>query len=294
MIINKIGSGAIALLLCGVWPAGSHAQDKPSMSVSLTYNTINNNIPYLVLSAKVKTDGKFRPVKGQAFDLYLDKDSSGKGANLIGKITTNEQGLAGATIPPTLEAAWKANTAHTFVATSAANKDVDASNTEISISKARLVIDTAADKNVKAVVSEYKNGAWVPVKGVELKLAVKRQGADLPISEEQSYTTDSLGQVTAEFKRLDVPGDEKGNIVLVGKIEDNDQYGNMRVEQSVNWGKKFVVDQNFFHRALWASRFHSPFWLVFMAYSIIVGVWGTVIYLIFMLVKIKKLGKHHK
>ncbi len=156
---------------------------------------------------------------------------------------------------------------------------------------AKLTIDTAGDKNVVAVLSEYKAGSWVPVKGVDIKLAIKRTGGDLQIGDDQSYTTDSLGQAKGEFKKLKMPGDAAGNIVLVAKVEDNDQYGNLRVEKAIPWGDKFVPTTDFYHRALWASRFHSPLWLLIMAYSSIIAVWGTLIYLVFLLIKNKEAGE---
>ena len=292
-IINSISFGAVIMLLTGLGfgPVNAQESAKSPMVVSLAYTTINNSIPYVTVTAKTKIDGKFRPVKSQEFKLFLDKDSSGKGLTAIGKVLTNDKGEAGAVISPALEKEWKANPNHTFIATSDKNKDFDETSTEISIAKARLVLDTADDKNVTAVFSEFKDNNWVPVKGVEIKIAYKRLLGDLGISDEQSYTTDSLGQVKAEVKRLGLPGDNKGNITLVAKVEDNDKYGNMRVEKTIPWGTKFEVDNNFFRRALWASRFHSPFWLVFLAYSIIITVWGTLIYLFVLILKIRKLGK---
>ena len=294
IIINSICLGAIFSLsnIFGTNVAFAQGAAKKSLSVSLAYSTVNNNIPFVVITAKSKIDGKFKPIKGIEYQVFLDKDSvSGKGIGAMGKAVTNDKGMVAVTINPALAQQWKSNPSHTFMATSVATKEFDESSAELTVGKSKIDLDTADDKNLVATFSEFKNNAWVPVKGIELKLGIKRQGADLQISDDQSYTTDSLGQVKAEFKRLGLPGDEKGNIILVAKVEDNDQYGNLRVEKTLPWGKKFSVDNNFFRRALWASRFHSPFWLVFMAYSIVIGVWGTIIYLIFLLIKIKKLGK---
>jgi hypothetical protein len=131
----------------------------------------------------------------------------------------------------------------------------------------------------------------VAVKGVELKVAVKRMDADLGVSETQTYTTDSTGTINAEFKRDGLPGDSKGNLILVAKVEDNDQYGNLSVEKSVPWGAIPSYQTNFFKRTLFARRGQSPLWLELLAYSIIVAVWAVLIYLILQLNKIKKLGR---
>ena len=294
-IINS-SIGIIFFLLSGIsgYKAVAQAKEKGPLKISIAYFTADNKFPWLAINAKSKIDGKFQPVAGVEVKLFLDKDSSGKGIGLIGKVVTNEKGKVTTDFPPSLEKIWKASPNHTFIAVTDKTKDFDETNTEISIVKSKITIDTAADKNVVATFSEFKNNEWVPVKGVEIKLGIKRQGGDLQIGEEQSYTTDSLGKVKGEFKKLGMPGDKTGNIVLVAKVEDNDQYGSLRIEKAEPWGVKFVANDDFFQRALWGSQFHSPFWLVFMAYSIVIGVWGTIVYLIFLLLKIKKLGKEEE
>ena len=81
-------------------------------------------------------------------------------------------------------------------------------------------------------------------------------------------------------------------IIEPAKLTDNDQFGNILVEKTEAWGVKLKPDENFFkQRTLWSTNSHTPFWLLFMAYFIIIVVWGTIIYLVFQIVKIKKLGK---
>ena len=291
-IINNCAA-VVFLLISGLtgYKATAKEGEKGPLKVTISYFALDNKLPYLTVNAKSKIDGKFQPVGGASIKLYLDKDSTGRPLGLIATVVTGEKGKAAADIPASLEKIWKASTSHTFIAVTGKTKDFDETSTELAIAKARITIDTADDKNVVAVVSEFKDNQWVPVKGVEVKLGIKRLGGELQIGEEQSYTTDSLGRVKGEFKKLGMPGDKTGNIILVAKVEDNDTYGNLRMEKTEPWGVKFVANDDFFQRALWGSQFHSPFWLVFLAYSIVIGVWGTIIYLIFLIIKIKKLGK---
>ncbi len=286
----------VFILFSGFAPFTAKAQDseKNPLLVKLSYFSNDNKSQYLIVNAKTKVAGKFQPVKGTAIKLFLDKDSTGKGIGLIATVITDEKGKGVTNFPPSLEKIWKASPNHTFIAITDKSQQFDETNTELSIVKARITVDTADDKNVTATFSEFKGDNWVPVKGVEIKMGIKRFGGDLQIGEEQSYTTDSLGHVKGEFKKAGLPGDQSGNIVIVAKVEDNEQYGNLRIEKVVPWGVKFVADKDFFHRALWGSQFHSPVWLVFMAYSIIITVWGTLIYLVFLLIKIKKLGQEEK
>jgi len=295
IIINR--TIALSMLLLSLISATVRAQDdeKSPLVVNLSYFTSNNNMQYVAVTAKSKISGKFQPVKGAEVKLYLDKDSSGKPMGFIGKVVTGEKGRAASNIPPALAQLWKSNVNHTFVAVTDKTKLYDATTTELAVAKARITIDTAEDKNLTATFSEYKGNIWVPVKGVDIKLCIKRLGGDLPISDKDSYTTDSTGKVSGEFKRDKLPGDKDGNLILVAKVEDNDTYGNLRVEKPIQWGAKFVAPNDFFSKsALWGSRFHSPIWLVFLAYSIVITVWGILLYLVILLVRIKKLGKQEE
>jgi hypothetical protein len=122
-------------------------------------------------------------------------------------------------------------------------------------------------------------------------LSVKRLLGNLSVGDKETYTSDSAGVSTAEFQRDSMPGDQKGNIILVAQVVDNDNYGNLAVEKSVNWGTPIKPMKDFFaQRALWSIRTQTPLWQLFIVYSIVIGVWGTFIYLIFQVFKIKKLG----
>ncbi|NBU53720.1 MAG: CBS domain-containing protein [Alphaproteobacteria bacterium] len=145
-------------------------------------------------------------------------------------------------------------------------------------------------KIITAKLLTMVDSIWKPMAGVEMVLAVKRLDGNLNISETATYTTDTAGLVTGEFKRDSLPGDTKGNLVLVANIIDNDVYGNIIAETSVPWGKPLVYTTNYNHRSLFARRGHSPIWLELLAYGIIILVWGVIIYLGFQIRNIIKLG----
>ena len=261
---------------------------KNDLLLSLGYFNTNNQTQYLSAKAKTKIDGKFQMVPGINLSFYITNDSSK--ANLLGTAVTDARGNAYLLIPPAAQAEWKKSVKQSFVAVSTASKLYDESKANVQVTKAKLKIDTAADKKINVIALELKDTTWVPVKGVELKVAVKRMGGDLNVSETQTYTTDSTGTISAEYKRDSLAGDAKGNLVLIAKVEDNDTYGNLSVEQTVPWGNKTEYVSAYDKRTLFARRGHSPIWLELMAYSIVVAVWGVLIYLIGQIRKIKALG----
>ena len=166
---------------------------------------------------------------------------------------------------------------------------------EFTITKSKIIIDTTNEggvRNITASVMKLENETWVPAADVEMKIGVVRMDKSiLSAGDEATYTTDSTGIATVEFKKDSLPGDLKGNIVLAASVEDNDELGNLLIEKPVSWGVAVKEDKSFFaHRALWTNRSKTPYWLLIMAYSIAIGVWSTILYLIFQLIKLKKLG----
>ena len=86
---------------------------------------------------------------------------------------------------------------------------------------------------------------------------------------------------------------QKGDIVLVARVDNNELFGNLLVKKVVPWGKPTVANDTFFtKRSLWATRDKAPIWLIVMAYSIIAAVWAVLIYLVIQLFKIRKLGRN--
>jgi len=259
--------------------------------VTLRYFNENNSLQYLLLTAVAKTDMGVMPQKGVDFSLYLDEQSA---ASLIGTAKTDMEGSAKYFIPPSLKSSWDSAAHHLFIAVANEGTDEEQSQ-ETEITKAQISIDTLNEEGVRSITAEVKkleNGEWVAVPDVEMKIGVKRLGGVLSGGDEPSYTTDENGMVQVEFTKENLPGDENGNLILRARVEDNDEVGNLIIEKQVPWGVQKNITKNFFEqRTLWSTRFHTPYWLLIIAYSIVLSVWGTLIYLVFQLIKIKKLGK---
>lgn len=259
--------------------------------VKLHYFNSNNRVQYLLLESILKTGKKSEPQRNKVFRLFLDKDQP---ENLITKVLTDTNGKAKAIIPPQLKGAWDSSSRHTFIVVAEATGKEKETTSEFAITKSRISIDTLSEEGVKSIsvqVMKYENNEWIPAKDVEMKIGVERLGGILSAADEDTYTTDSTGIAKGEFKKDSLPGDPQGNLILIAKVEDNDELGNLVAEKIVPWGVAVKQDNNFFNqRTLWSTRFKTPLWLLFMAYSIVIGVWGTIIYLVFQIIKLKKLG----
>ena len=281
------------LLLAGIICNGqdSTGNEKKELQLNVSYYQPQNNVPYLLVTTKTKVERKFIGVKDLKINVYLNDDSD---SNLIRSFQSMATGEERVYIPISLKGVWDAASSFTFIAVAAANKEFDETKGEAQVTRAKIEIDTNRvdeTKNVIVNVKQLQNGVWLPAKGVELKIAVKRSLGNLPIGDEETYTTDSTGSVSAEFKRDSLLGNAKGNFILIARTEDNENFGNLFAERNVNWGVAPIIDNSFNQRSLWATRNKTPIWLLALASSIVAGVWGTLIYLILQLIKIKKMGR---
>jgi len=218
------------LLLIGV--TRSNAQDsavaKPTLGIR--YFLPVNNVPYISVTTKKKLGRKFEAVKGIPVSVYFGEAIE---ANLLGKTTTDKTGEGRVALPASFKPTWDSLTEFKFVAASDSVAGVEALSADLTVKKSILVIDTAsADgvRNVTAQLKEKQGNEWVAVKDIEMKLGIKRSLGNLSVGDAETYTSDSTGMASAEFKKDSMPGDANGNIILVARVEDNDSYGNLVVE----------------------------------------------------------------
>jgi hypothetical protein len=127
----------------------------------------------------------------------------------------------------------------------------------------------------------------VPVKEKEIHFYVKRMYSLLPIG--KAIETDENGEASADFP-IDLPGDKNGNYIVVVKIEDDDTYGNSEVQSEIKWGIHPKEEDKWNNRSLSASRHKAPMYLIIASNLIITLIWGTILYVVFQVFRIKKEG----
>jgi hypothetical protein len=283
----------ILFFLFGTSINTTYAQDSvvAKTQLSVNYFLPVNKVPYLEVNTKRKVGRKFEPVKDITISVYINEAAA---ANLLGKVITDVDGKGRIGFPPSFKNVWDSLNEFKFIALTDSGGKEPLSG-DITVKKAILTIDTTSGDGARTVTAQLKekNGNdWIPVKDIDMKLGIKRMLGNLSVGDKETYTSDSSGISSAEFIRDSIPGDQKGNITLVAEVDDNDTYGNLATEKTVAWGTSIKPTQNFFdQRTLWTTRFRTPLWLLFVAYSIVIGVWGTIIYIVFQIVKIKKMGK---
>ena len=288
--LSKIAVGLFIITTCCKPLVAQEDSVKPARKpvFTLRYFNQDNKVQYLQLQVQVKSGRVFEPIGKLKVNLYMDDDS-----NPFASVITDANGKAMAFIPSSQKEKWASGISHNFIAKTDSVPELGPLDTELEITKARLTVQAKEEddtKNVTVLAEELKDSSWVPVPELELKIGVKRLNSMLGIGEEESYTTDENGLATVEFNLDSLPGDADGNIVLMAKVDDHETYGNLQAEKIMPWGAKLIAKTRFGERSLWATGDKVPYWLLALAGFIITMVWGTLIFLILQLFKIRSIG----
>ncbi len=172
-----------------------------------------------------------------------------------------------------------------FKAVFAGNKQMDAADGEVSIKRARLEImpvkaDSALSVNVKLV--DIGTGKEIPVPETVLGIFVHRSFKPLKIGE---GTTDKNGEATVEIPG-NLPGDAKGDITLMVKLDENEIYGNLETAVVQKWGVPVSDKLNELPRALWSA--HPPYWMMITFIVLMGTVWGHYLVILIQLFRLRK------
>ncbi len=131
------------------------------------------------------------------------------------------------------------------------------------------------------VVSEGK-----PVADVTVKLYVERLFGLLPIGKD--VTTDEMGLATFEFP-ANIPFNSDGKLIVFAEVEDDENYGSFEIKSETNIGvKEDLTKLEKAERSLSGSRDNAPIYFIVASISIITGIWGTLLYVVLQIFKIKR------
>lgn len=278
----------LLLLLAFMISGGVSAQEKSVVRLNLSFLRTNEEAPVLRCDAKSKNGKKYEPVENASVNIYFSEESDD---HLIGKVETDAKGVARLTLSGAFLAAVDTSATSHFIATLAGTETHKAASAELDVTRARITLELKEKDSVRTMtttLSEWASGTWKPVGETEMKFFVKTTFSDLPVGDD-AYITDSEGTITAPFE-ITLPGDEEGSLNVGSKIEDHELYGTLYAVQKVKWGIPAVQDNSFYKRTLWASRDKTPWWLLVGPNLIIAAVWGSIFYLFFLLLRIRKSG----
>lgn len=233
-----------------------------------------------VFRAKI-SKGVVRNLVGLKVEFFSGTDSA---EQKVGEAETNLFGTAAFTVPAekvVTDAEGKVN----FSARFAGNKKYESAEETFGVKKGRLIItpvkgDSSFSVTVKLV--DLSTGTETPVAATDLGVFVKRLINPLKVGE---GTTDDNGEVSVDVPAK-LPGDAKGNITILAKIDENETFGNLEASVSQPWGLPVSDKLESQPRALWSA--HPPLWMLITFIVLMTAVWGHYIVIVYELFRLRK------
>ncbi len=293
MIIHRKNNWAICIyivliisLLC---PQLVKANDKPKKKlkyrISFNYYKSANGEKTLEARLFYKAGRKFVNVQDEYIGFYLLNNDE---EVLLAQSATNADGEAILLIDAGYPLSWDSTNTCNFVARFKGNDIARKAKKEISIVDINIGIDfvnNADEKTVTVLINSISpTGESIPIEDAEVYGYVERMFSLLPFGEGFS---DSEGQLVFDFPN-ELPGDSIGNLNVIVKIVESDDYGTVEMNETINWGVKVDYLEQQVARSLWTDD--APVWMSITVIIILAGVWVNFLLAIFKIVKIKKLG----
>lgn len=240
----------------------------------------DNSIDLKVL-IKAKIKGSFKKLPLLKITFLQQTEVAEK---QLGYIITDENGKAIFNIKADSLITDKEGKLH-FKAAFAGNKQMDPAVGEFIIKRARLEITPFKEDSllsVKVKLIDIGTGTEIPVPETLLGIFVHRTYNPLKVGE---GTTDENGEATVEVPN-NLPGDAKGNITVMAKLDENETYGNLESTVVQKWGVPVSDRLNELPRALWSG--HPPYWMMITFIILMSTVWGHYLVIIVQLFRLRK------
>ncbi len=241
----------------------------------------NDNSVDLKTSVKAKINGTLTKLAGITIEFTISADSTAK---KLGEVITDSRGVAIFTCKPeqlTTDAEGKLN----FKASFAGKDSIESAEELVSVKRARLEITPVKEDSlltVKVKLIDLSTGTETAVPETDLGVFVNRLFSALKLGEGK---TDESGEASIEIPN-NLPGDAKGNITLLAKLDENEVYGNLEASVIQPWGTPVSDELKELPRALWSS--HPPIWMLVTFIILMSAVWGHYLVIIIQLFRLRK------
>lgn len=123
----------------------------------------------------------------------------------------------------------------------------------------------------------------VPLADDDLYFFVPRMFSDMKIADGW-FEEDGTGYIDFPPRII---GDSLGNILVMARLVEHYDYGNVEVSETINWAiPRTLIKAEGPARELWTPI--APLWMIITLIIMLAGVWGHYFYAIFQLIKIKR------
>lgn len=126
-----------------------------------------------------------------------------------------------------------------------------------------------------------------PVKKAEMVLFVKRYFGNMQVGE--IVQTNDEGIASFTFPE-DLPANDSGYVELIVRLNDATQFGEVEKSALIKAGVAKNMEKLTDQRAMWNISRMAPWWLIFSYFGVVLFVWSFIIYIVFQILKIRKIG----
>lgn len=155
--------------------------------------------------------------------------------------------------------------------------------------KLQMTVDTVKRRISVVAMEMTKEKSLMPAKGVEILVFVKRFFGSMQIGDPK--TTGDQGAAIFDFPG-DIPGDKEGKVEVTCRV--NDASGSISSSPvTATYGIGVPTDKPGLTetRAWWSTRDKAPVWIIITYLTTVIIVWGIIFYILFSILKIRKLNK---
>ncbi|MDT8392719.1 MAG: hypothetical protein RQ761_02670 [Bacteroidales bacterium] len=262
------------------------AQEEQPADIYLAFSTWKYSDMSRSLIAKITSDGDKGEYAAEGLPVSFLYVADGEEI-LIDDVISNEDGLAELNIPDGRIAFAKDAEGYIhFKARFAGNEAYYEAEEELMVKDVSISLAFEEDGEEKMVYFEgVIHGAEedIPLADDDLYFYVPRMFSDMKIADGW-FEEDGTGYI--DFPST-IIGDSAGNVLLMARLEDHYDYGNVEVSGTINWAlPKVLIQAEGPARELWTPI--APLWMIITLIIMLTGVWGHYIYAMIQLIKIKR------
>jgi hypothetical protein len=283
----------ILLLLIGIllisFPGSAQDEEieKVDPSFSISYQKESDGTKVLMGTAKYRKDRVWTRITDLEITFYylLDGEES-----KLASTQTDENGLGMLKVHTEIPIPADEDGYMTFLARTSETELFESTEEEIMIIDLFLEMELLTEDDEKQIIARAYtiniDGEKEPMSDEDLFFYVPRMFSDLQVSE--GYLEE--GETYAEFPS-DLIGDEDGNLEVIARLVEHDEYGTVEVRMMSNWGisQTAHLQEHPSKGELWTPV--APMWMIVTLIILLLGVWGHYFYTVVQLFLIRKEGK---
>jgi hypothetical protein len=253
--------------------------------VKLSY--LKNTDGQKILTAKIsaRVDRKWRIIENAELKFFAGTDSLIE----LGTVNSDATGTAVLKIDDSIQLPVDTSGACTYSVEYEGTENSRAKSSDLTVVDIQMEMSLEEIDSVKTItVKAYKvgsDGEHIPIVDENVMIYVKRLYSDLKIGE--VYLEEEAEEGSLAFR--DIPGDSIGNIELIARFDDHEDYGYVEKRQIIAWGTPVSYKIKDTPHEIWTNV--APTWMTITVVIFVLGVWYHLMLVFIRMWKIKKQGK---